>query len=78
MHNICINAITVGGIDTDETQLSLSPRGAVGGPALHVSHSGISVTLSQSKIVFMGLSLQRSDIAASNTALTNEKAMLKV
>ena len=50
------------------TQLSLSHRAAVGGPALHVSHSGISVALSQSKIVFTGLSPQRSDIAASNTA----------
>lgn len=46
---------TVGGTDSDETQLSLWHGAAVGGPALHVSHSGISVALSQSKIVFMGL-----------------------
>ncbi len=68
MHDICIPTVTVGGIDTDETHNSLSHRAAVGGPALHVSHSGISVALSQSKIVFMGLSPQQSDITVSNTA----------
>lgn len=78
MHNICTHTITVGGTDTDETHKSLLHRAAVGGPALHVSHSGISVALSQSKIVFTGLSPQRSDVTASNTAaceLVNTKAM---
>lgn len=70
VHNICTHTITVGGIDTDETHTPLHAHThtkQVGGPALHVSHSGISVALSQSKIVFMGLSPQRSDITASNS-----------
>lgn len=78
MHNICTHANTVGGTDTDKTHKSLLQRAAVGGPALHVSHSGISVALSQSKIVFTGLSPQRSDVTASNIAATervNKKAM---
>lgn len=50
------------------TQLSLTHThthgGGVGGPALHVPHSGISVSLSQSEIVSTGLSPERSGFAA--------------
>lgn len=49
------------------TTLSLLYRAAVGGSALHVSHSGISVALSQSKIVRSALSPKRSDVTALNT-----------